>query len=134
MYNVVLYIDRSAINSVSVHPSGKLALTVGADKSLHTWNLITGRSAFITNIKQGKYEDACTVKEKLCKNGHSQNDRILVFKTKYHLMHSAILLTFIKLPFVIKIFVCPIFEWLFYTGFIVFMCIKSAHPEVSEYD
>ena len=30
--------------------------------------------------------------------------------------HSAILLTFIKLPFVIKIFVLSIFEWLFYTG------------------
>ena len=33
--------------------------------------------------------------------------------------HSAILLTFIKLPFVIKIFVFSIFEWSFYTGFTV---------------
>ena len=33
--------------------------------------------------------------------------------------HSAILLTFIKLPFVIKIFVLPILEWPFYTGFTV---------------
>ena len=33
--------------------------------------------------------------------------------------HSAILSTFIKLPFVIKIFVLPIFEWPFYTGFTV---------------
>ena len=33
--------------------------------------------------------------------------------------HSAILSTFIKLPFVIKIFVLSIFEWLFYTGFAV---------------
>ena len=33
--------------------------------------------------------------------------------------HSAILSTFIKLPFVIKIFVLSIFEWLFYTGFTV---------------
>ena len=30
--------------------------------------------------------------------------------------HSAILSTFIKLPFVIKIFVLSIFEWPFYTG------------------
>ena len=30
--------------------------------------------------------------------------------------HSAILLTFIKLPFVIKIVVLSIFEWPFYTG------------------
>ena len=33
--------------------------------------------------------------------------------------HSAILLTCIKLPFVIKIFVLSIFEWPFYTGFTV---------------
>ena len=33
--------------------------------------------------------------------------------------HSAILLTFIKLPFVIKIFLLSIFEWPFYTGFTV---------------
>ena len=32
---------------------------------------------------------------------------------------SVILLTFIKLPFVIKIFVLSIIEWPFYTGFIV---------------
>ena len=37
-------------------------------------------------------------------NGHSQKDRKLVLKTNYRLMkgeHSAILSTFIKLPFVI---------------------------------
>ena len=33
--------------------------------------------------------------------------------------HSAILSTFIKLPFIIKIFVLSIFEWPFYTGFTV---------------
>ena len=33
--------------------------------------------------------------------------------------NSAILSTFIKLPFVIKIFILSIFEWLFYTGFTV---------------
>ena len=36
--------------------------------------------------------------------------------------HSAILLTFIKLPIVIKIFVLSIFEWVFYTGFTVYAC------------
>ena len=35
------------------------------------------------------------------------------------LEHSAILLTFIKLPFVIKIFVVSIFEWPFYAAFTV---------------
>ena len=39
--------------------------------------------------------------------------------------HSAILLTFIKLPFVIGICVLSIFEWPFYTGFSVFLF--SAH-------
>ena len=34
--------------------------------------------------------------------------------------YSAILSTFIKLPFVIKIFVLSIFQWPFYTGFTVF--------------
>ena len=33
--------------------------------------------------------------------------------------HSAILVTFIKLPFVIKIFVLSIFEWPCYIGFTV---------------
>ena len=33
--------------------------------------------------------------------------------------HSATLLTFIKLPFVIKTFVLSIFEWMFYAGFTV---------------
>ena len=35
--------------------------------------------------------------------------------------HSAILSTFIKLLFVIKIFVLSIFEWPFYTGFTVLL-------------
>ena len=39
--------------------------------------------------------------------------------------HSAILLTFIKLPFVIKIFVLSIFERPFYTGFTVINSFKS---------
>ena len=38
--------------------------------------------------------------------------------------HSAILSTFIKLPFVIKIFVLSIFEWPLKTGFTVFCLIK----------
>ena len=38
--------------------------------------------------------------------------------------HYAILLTFIKLPFVIKIFVLSIFEWPFYTGFTVYTKIS----------
>lgn len=46
---------KGHVTSLSVHPSGKLALTVGNDKTLRTWNLIDGRSAFIKNIKQNAH-------------------------------------------------------------------------------
>ena len=64
----------------------------------------------------------------------------LVFKTNYRLMqvknicrmlqgeHSEMLSTFIKLPFVIKIFVLSIFEWPFYTGFTVHPKASFKHP------
>ena len=39
------------------------------------------------------------------------------------LEHSAIPLTFIELPFVIKIFVLSTFEWPFYTGFTVVLIL-----------
>ena len=39
--------------------------------------------------------------------------------------HSAILLTFIKLPFVIKNFVLSIFEWQLKTGFTVYYFSRS---------
>ena len=40
--------------------------------------------------------------------------------------HSAILLTFIKLPFLIKIIVLSIIEWPFYTGFTVLQNLSFA--------
>ncbi|XP_061879587.1 p21-activated protein kinase-interacting protein 1-like isoform X2 [Entelurus aequoreus] len=46
---------KGQVTSLSVHPSGKLALSVGTDKTLRTWNLMTGRSAFIKNIKQNAH-------------------------------------------------------------------------------
>ena len=51
--------------------------------------------------------------------------------------HSAILLTFIKLLFVIKIFVLSIFEWPFYTGFNVYPNPKrppSKRPKIGFQD
>ena len=63
-------------------------------------------------------------------SSHLKEDQKLVFKD-YRLMqvkciaecspreHSAILLAFIKLPFVFKTFVLSIFEWLLKTGFTV---------------
>ena len=46
-------------------------------------------------------------------------DQKMGFKTNYLLIQKVTPLTFIKLPFVIKIFVLSIFEWLFDTGFII---------------
>uniref|UniRef100_A0A3B3CRI5 PAK1 interacting protein 1 n=1 Tax=Oryzias melastigma TaxID=30732 RepID=A0A3B3CRI5_ORYME len=46
---------KGHVTSLSVHPSGKLALSVGTDKTLRTWNLVNGRSAFIKNIKQNAH-------------------------------------------------------------------------------
>lgn len=46
---------KGHVTALSVHPSGKLALTVGTDKTLRTWNLTNGRSAFIKNIKQNAH-------------------------------------------------------------------------------
>ncbi|KAK7100933.1 hypothetical protein V1264_023795 [Littorina saxatilis] len=43
---------KGPVNCVAVHPSGKLALTVGQDRSLRTWNLVDGRPAFVSNIKE----------------------------------------------------------------------------------
>ncbi|EMP40376.1 p21-activated protein kinase-interacting protein 1-like protein [Chelonia mydas] len=43
------------VTSLSIHPSGKLALSVGTDKTLRTWNLVEGRSAFIKNLKQNAH-------------------------------------------------------------------------------
>ncbi|XP_025300426.2 p21-activated protein kinase-interacting protein 1 isoform X2 [Canis lupus dingo] len=46
---------KGHVTFLSIHPSGKLALSVGTDKTLRTWNLVEGRSAFIKNIKQNAH-------------------------------------------------------------------------------
>ncbi|KAJ8713370.1 hypothetical protein PYW07_013740 [Mythimna separata] len=38
------------VTAIAVHPSDKLALSVGGDKTLRTWNLIKGRPAFTINL------------------------------------------------------------------------------------
>lgn len=42
---------KGAVTSLSIHPSGKLLLSVGQDKTIRTWNLITGKRAYTTNTK-----------------------------------------------------------------------------------
>ena len=36
---------RKEVNSIAVHPSGRLALSVSADSTLRLWNLVKGKSA-----------------------------------------------------------------------------------------
>ena len=50
------------------------------------------------------------------------------------LEHSAILLTFIKLPFVLKTFVLSIFEWSLKTGFTVVLFCCKTHGKCTKYE
>jgi len=43
---------QSGVTGLAVHPSGKLLLSIGKDNKLVTWNLIKGRSAYVTNLKE----------------------------------------------------------------------------------
>mmetsp|Transcript_32352 Transcript_32352/g.58780 ORF Transcript_32352/g.58780 Transcript_32352/m.58780 type:complete len:426 (-) Transcript_32352:90-1367(-) len=41
---------RAAVNSISIHPTGKLALSTSKDNHLRMWNLIKGRGTYTTRI------------------------------------------------------------------------------------
>uniref|UniRef100_A0A2M3Z817 Putative p21-activated protein n=1 Tax=Anopheles braziliensis TaxID=58242 RepID=A0A2M3Z817_9DIPT len=43
---------KAAVQSISIHPQGTLALTLGADLTLKTWDLITGRTLFTTALRK----------------------------------------------------------------------------------
>lgn len=45
----------SSVSFLSVHPSGKLALSIGGDMILRTWNLVNGRQAFATSLKNKSF-------------------------------------------------------------------------------
>ena len=111
----------------------------GADQPVHLHSLVI---TFFYSLSV-KYK-TCTVKPVL--RGHSKRRPKVIFEDrlslnagqKYcrmlHQEHSAILLTFIMLPFVIKTFVLYIFEWPFYTGFTVakhLLHAKSQHSDWS---
>jgi protein MAK11 len=42
------------VNSIDVHPSGKVALSVGKDKTLKMWDLMRGRGAASLALGVGK--------------------------------------------------------------------------------
>jgi protein MAK11 len=44
----VLSGHKEAITSISIHPSGKLALSVSKDNTMKLWNLVQGNSFAVT--------------------------------------------------------------------------------------
>ncbi|XP_001630701.2 p21-activated protein kinase-interacting protein 1-like [Nematostella vectensis] len=69
---------KGAVNSASVHPSGRLAMSVSKDKHLRTWNLVTGRSAYVTNIK----EVATLIRWSPCGDSYSfvTGNKVVIYK------------------------------------------------------
>ena len=47
---------KGRVNSVAVHPSGKVALSVGKDRTLRMWDLMRGKG--VASTKLGKGEEA----------------------------------------------------------------------------
>ncbi|TDH70474.1 hypothetical protein CCR75_000353 [Bremia lactucae] len=43
---------KGEINSIAVHPSGKMCLSVARDRTLRMWNLVKGRIAFIRRLEK----------------------------------------------------------------------------------
>jgi len=48
----VLKGHKGAVSCISIHPTGRLALSVSKDKTIKTWNLLTGRAVYTTSIKE----------------------------------------------------------------------------------
>lgn len=43
---------KAAVTSIAPHPTGKLALSTGKDRTLRLWDLVKGRIAFITRLDE----------------------------------------------------------------------------------
>ena len=46
---------KGRVNSVAVHPSGKVALTVGQDRTLRMWDMMRGKGSASTKLGKGAY-------------------------------------------------------------------------------
>ena len=49
----VLKGHKGRVNSVAVHPSGKVALSVGKDRALRMWDLMRGKGCASTKLGKG---------------------------------------------------------------------------------
>ena len=45
---------KARVNCVAVHPSGKVALSVGKDRALRMWDLMRGKGVASTKLGKGK--------------------------------------------------------------------------------
>lgn len=50
LFTDCIILSGQPITAIAVHPSDKMALSIGGDKTLRTWNLIKGRPAFTINL------------------------------------------------------------------------------------
>jgi protein MAK11 len=48
---------KGRVNGMCVHPSGKIAISVGKDKALRLWNLMTGRKASVNKLGEGSFPE-----------------------------------------------------------------------------
>lgn len=46
---------RGRVNSIAIHPTGKIALSVGIDRAAIVWNLMTGRKASVNKLGKGMW-------------------------------------------------------------------------------
>lgn len=46
------FIYRGCVNSICIHPSNKVALSVGCDNSMRMWNLVQGKAGFSRKYKE----------------------------------------------------------------------------------
>jgi protein MAK11 len=63
---------KGRVNSVAVHPSGKVALSVGKDKMLRMWDLMRGKGSASTKLGRGKLS-ACMLSRLLNPGSRSRN-------------------------------------------------------------
>lgn len=47
------YYNRGRVNSIAIHPTGKIALSVAIDRTAIVWNLMTGRKASVNKLGRG---------------------------------------------------------------------------------
>ena len=45
---------KGCVNSIAVHPSGKMALSVGKDWAAIVWDLVNGRKGAVWKIRKGR--------------------------------------------------------------------------------